>query len=113
MGLANVGAGLVLLSRADTEIVSTNTTHNLDIIDADHMVGLTDLEVVDVPLPFPHSVSMLEHLLSLVPVFSCIFICFGYACGLGPVPWILFGELFPSKLILKVKEYCSCLPTNT
>jgi len=98
MGLANVGAGLVLLSRADTEIVSTNTTHNLDIIDADHMVGLTDLEVVDVPLPFPHSVSMLEHFLSLVPVFSCILICFGYACGLGPVPWILFGELFPSNV---------------
>ena len=36
-------------------------------------------------------------LVSLIPVFSCIFITFGYACGLGPVPFILFGELFPSK----------------
>ena len=30
-----------------------------------------------------------------VPVVSCILITFGYGLGLGPVPFILFGELFP------------------
>ena len=34
---------------------------------------------------------------SFIPVISCIFICFGYGFGLGPIPFILFGELFPSK----------------
>ena len=38
-----------------------------------------------------------DQVLSLVPVLSSILITFGYACGLGPVPFILLGELFPSK----------------
>ena len=97
MGLANVGAGLVLLNKTKIEPTSSNLTHHMEIIDADHMMGLTDLEVGDGPLPPSPSVSVMDHLLSLVPVFSCILICFGYACGLGPVPWILFGELFPSE----------------
>ena len=33
-----------------------------------------------------------------MPVISCILITFGYACGLGPVPFILFGELFPNSV---------------
>ena len=38
-----------------------------------------------------------DHVYSFIPVISCIFICFGYGIGLGPIPFILFGELFPSK----------------
>ena len=101
MGLANVGAGLILLDRTQTEPARSNITHHMEIIDADHMVGVTDLEMSDVPLSLPPSQTFLDNMLSLVPVFSCILICFGYACGLGPVPWILFGELFPSKNLRK------------
>ena len=101
MGLANVGAALVLLDRTKTEPARSNWTHHLEIIDADHMVGVTDLEMLDVPMSLQPSQSFLDNMLSLVPVFSCILICFGYACGLGPVPWILFGELFPSKNLRK------------
>ena len=39
-----------------------------------------------------------DYVVSLVPVLSSILITFGYACGLGPVPFILLGELFPSKV---------------
>eukprot|EP00092_Neocalanus_flemingeri_P013767 GFUD01014847.1.p1 GENE.GFUD01014847.1~~GFUD01014847.1.p1 ORF type:complete len:578 (+),score=118.94 GFUD01014847.1:284-2017(+) len=98
MGLANVGAGLVLISRRKSEPESSNSSHHMEIIDADQMVGLNDLEVSDIPQPPPPSLTVTDNLLSLVPVFSCILICFGYACGLGPVPWILFGELFPSSV---------------
>ena len=38
-----------------------------------------------------------DRVYSFIPVISCIFICFGYGIGLGPIPFILFGELFPSK----------------
>ena len=48
-----------------------------------------------VPLPAP---GHWDALLSIVPVISCVLITFGYACGLGPVPFILFGELFPSSV---------------
>ena len=43
------------------------------------------------------NVVIIVHNFSLVPVISCILITFGYACGLGPVPFILFGELFPNR----------------
>ena len=36
-----------------------------------------------------------SELLGLLPVLACVLICFGYAAGIGPVPWILFAELFP------------------
>ncbi|XP_023329395.1 facilitated trehalose transporter Tret1 isoform X2 [Eurytemora carolleeae] len=39
-----------------------------------------------------------DHVYSFIPVISCIFICFGYGIGLGPIPFILFGELFPSEV---------------
>jgi len=98
MCLANLAAGLVLLDRSAEDSGVSNSSHHVDIIDADHMVGVSDLEMVDAPLILPPSRSFLDNLFSLVPVLSCIFICFGYACGLGPVPWILFGELFPSSV---------------
>ena len=98
MCLANLAAGLVLLDRSAEDSGVSNSSHHNDIIDADHMVGVSDLEMVDAPLTLPPSRSFLDNLFSLVPVLSCIFICFGYACGLGPVPWILFGELFPSNI---------------
>ena len=97
MGMANVSAGLVLFDKPGTEPEMSNSSHHIDIIDADHMVGVSDLEMADVARALPPSRSFLDNMFSLIPVFSCILICFGYACGLGPVPWILFGELFPSK----------------
>merc|ERR1719150_2139712 len=61
------------------------------IVEAD--LGLGDPGPVLLPEP-----SNTEHMISLVPVISCILITFGYACGLGPVPFILFGELFPNSV---------------
>lgn len=46
---------------------------------------------------FQKNVDKIFYNFSLVPVISCILITFGYACGLGPVPFILFGELFPNR----------------
>ena len=94
MMTANLAAGLVLLEKhTNTPGPAINGTQDqqdhLTIVDADNIIGLeAPLEVVEDP---PRST-----IVSLIPVFSCIFITFGYACGLGPVPFILFGELFPS-----------------
>ena len=83
MMLANLGAGLVLLGRRPHQLPA-NTTTDLAIVEADTVLAG---EAGD----SRHSV------LSFVPVISCVLITFGYACGLGPVPFILFGELFPSE----------------
>ena len=42
-------------------------------------------------------IDLTDHLVSFIPVITCVFISFGYGVGLGPIPYILFGELFPSK----------------
>ena len=94
MMLANLGAGLVLLDKHDTEeMEEANVTSDAHvvIVDADNLVGV---EASDEVLEDSHG------LVSYIPVISCIFITFGYACGLGPVPFILFGELFPSEFNL-------------
>jgi len=88
MTLANLSAGLVLLRPRPAALHLTNTTA---IVEAD--LGLSDPGPVLLPEP-----STMDHLISLVPVISCILITFGYACGLGPVPFILFGELFPNSV---------------
>jgi MFS family permease len=96
MMMANLGAGIVLFnSKTPAESELSNQTEHMTIIDADQLVGLTDLEQDALPLPAP---GVLDQVLSMVPVISCILITFGYACGLGPVPFILFGELFPSSV---------------
>jgi len=96
MMIANLGAGIVLFNRKLPEDLSvSNTTAHLSIIDADQLVSLNDLDQASLPLPVP---GMLDQVVSMVPVISCIFITFGYAIGLGPVPFILFGELFPSSV---------------
>lgn len=46
----------------------------------------------------PVEKSLMDQLLGLVPVISCILITLSYGLGLGPVPWVLFGELFPSSV---------------
>ena len=86
MMLANLGAGLVLLGRRPHQLPA-NTTTDLAIVEADTVLAGEAGEAED----SRHSV------LSFVPVISCVLITFGYACGLGPVPFILFGELFPSE----------------
>ena len=86
MMLANLGAGLVLLDRRPHQLPANTTTH-LAIVEADTLLAAEAAEAGD----SGHSV------LSFVPVISCVLITFGYACGLGPVPFILFGELFPSE----------------
>jgi len=92
MMIANLGAGIVLFNRElPTGSTVSNKTEHLSIIEADQFVSLTDIEQLPVP-------GMLDQAVSMVPVISCIFITFGYACGLGPVPFILFGELFPSSV---------------
>ena len=95
MMIANLGAGIVLFnSKVPVDISHSNTTEHLSIIDADQLVGLSDIEQASLPLPVA---GVMDQVISMVPVISCILITFGYACGLGPVPFILFGELFPSK----------------
>ena len=60
------------------------------IVEADNIIGIEETNIKPVDIK--------DHIfLSFIPVISCILITFGYACGLGPVPFILFGELFPSK----------------
>eukprot|EP00091_Calanus_sinicus_P011127 TRINITY_DN25326_c0_g1_i1.p1 TRINITY_DN25326_c0_g1~~TRINITY_DN25326_c0_g1_i1.p1 ORF type:complete len:246 (+),score=56.11 TRINITY_DN25326_c0_g1_i1:870-1607(+) len=96
MMTANLGAGIVLFnSKVPVASPSSNTTDHLAIIDADQLVGLSDIEQASLPVPVP---GVMDQVLSMVPVISCILITFGYACGLGPVPFILFGELFPSSV---------------
>ena len=89
MMLANLGAGLVLLDRRPHQLPA-NTTAHLAIVEADTLLAGEAAEAVEAE-DSGHSV------LSFVPVISCVLITFGYACGLGPVPFILFGELFPSE----------------
>lgn len=99
MMTANLAAGLVLLGKhsttADTAANVTDnqsdSQHHLTIVDADNMIGVDSTIEEQEDLPS-------SNIVSLIPVFSCIFITFGYACGLGPVPFILFGELFPSSV---------------
>ena len=55
---------------------------------------VTTVNISNVTMTVSRPSSMSE-LLGLLPVLSCVLICFGYAAGLGPVPWILFAELFP------------------
>merc|ERR1719192_642376 len=93
MMTANLAAGLVLLEKHTNTpgTVSNSSRDHLTIVEADNIIGLdSPLEEVEDP---PRST-----IVSLIPVFSCIFITFGYACGLGPIPFILFGELFPSSV---------------
>jgi len=96
MMLANLGAGLALLDKKyipEDEIVDkVNDTqeNHVVIVDADNLVGVEAHEA---------DAEVKEHnIFSFIPVISCVLITFGYACGLGPVPFILFGELFPSSV---------------
>ena len=92
MMTANLAAGLVLLDKHSASNVTEDQESHLTIVEADNIIGLdSTLELVEEEDDPPRSA-----IVSLIPVFSCIFITFGYACGLGPVPFILFGELFPS-----------------
>ena len=93
MMLANLGAGLVLLDKYDQDEKTGNDTNGQNhtvIVDADNIIGVEEADTRPVD-DKDHNV------FSFIPVLSCILITFGYACGLGPVPFILFGELFPSK----------------
>ena len=81
----------MLLDKHEETEDSVNVTNNLVIVDADNLVGLeanTDDQII---------VEESHGIYAYIPVISCVFITFGYACGLGPVPFILFGELFPSE----------------
>jgi len=114
MTLANLSAGLVLLRQQPgtpttnnssyasvIELGITESEHELEhhkMMKVEHGIVEADLGPADpgpVLLPEPTNT---EHMISLVPVISCILITFGYACGLGPVPFILFGELFPNSV---------------
>ena len=95
MMTANLAAGLVLLDKHKNNNNNNNTENeegqqqHLTIVDADNLLGLDSSSELQED-------TTRSSIVSLIPVFSCIFITFGYACGLGPVPFILFGELFPS-----------------
>ena len=91
MMTANLAAGLVLLDKHKNNNNKNNTEseEHLTIVDADNLIGLDSSSELEED-------TTRSSIVSLIPVFSCIFITFGYACGLGPVPFILFGELFPS-----------------
>ena len=96
MMTANLAAGLVLLDKHKSNNNNNNNTESeegqqqhLTIVDADNLLGLDSSSELEED-------TTRSSIVSLIPVFSCIFITFGYACGLGPVPFILFGELFPS-----------------
>merc|ERR1719270_2380951 len=92
--MANLGAGLVLLHKYDQQYNTRNNTNvdsHIAIIDADNIIAVEDTNSSPVDEK-DHSI------FSFIPVLSCILITFGYACGLGPVPFILFGELFPSSV---------------
>merc|ERR1719222_368921 len=110
--MANLSAGLVLLRQhpgtpspnnsslsSVTELgIAENELEQHKMMKVDHGIVEADLGPADpgpVLLPEPTNT---EHMISLVPVISCILITFGYACGLGPVPFILFGELFPNSV---------------
>ena len=93
MMMANLGAGLVLLEKYDQEDKTENNTNEGSpsaIVDSDNIIAVENTNISPGDEK-DHSI------FSFIPVLSCILITFGYACGLGPVPFILFGELFPSK----------------
>lgn len=99
MGLANLSAGFVLMFKAARSgeeakelvnpVMVTDTglgeeiTANLTNIS--HDIALEDEDVM-------------SHVVSFIPVVSCIFITLGYGCGLGPIPWILYGEILPGSV---------------
>ena len=94
MMLANLGAGLVLFDKHedtdDSHVNNVTDNAHVVIVDADNLVGLEASN--------DNQIQEESHgIYSYIPVISCVFITFGYACGLGPVPFILFGELFPSE----------------
>lgn len=96
MGLANLSAGLVLMSKATVaeELVQPV------VVAGEGGLGEVWSENITMVIAEENGVAGDEtYFIKLVPVMSCIFITFGYACGLGPVPWILFGELLPGDLI--------------
>ena len=106
MMTANLAAGLVLLEKHTTipGQASNGTEDHLAIVDADNIIGLdSPLGEVEQEQEEPTR----STIVSLIPVFSCIFITFGYACGLGPVPFILFGELFPSVYCVVLTSHIS------
>ena len=83
MMLANLVVGVTLYhNNIPTKSSVFNESESQATIEENHLVGVTGL----------------DHVLSLVPVLFSILITFGYSCGLGPVPFILLGELFPSKV---------------
>ena len=94
IGLANFSAGLVLISKEgiqeDTDVLMIMTSTSSDW-SHDYV---TTVNVSDVTIPVSRQ-PLSSELLGLLPVLACVLICFGYAAGLGPVPWILFAELFP------------------
>ena len=83
MMLANLVVGVTLYhNNIPTKSSVFNESESQATIEENHLVGVTGL----------------DHVLSLVPVLFSILITFGYSCGLGPVPFILLGELFPSRV---------------
>ena len=97
MGLANLSAGLVLMSKAT---VAEEALVQPVAVAGEGGLGEVWSENITVVFAEENGVSGNEtYFIKLVPVMSCIFITFGYACGLGPVPWILFGELLPGDLM--------------
>ena len=91
IGLANFSAGLVLLSKEDNQKV---TEADLLMMKSSSEWSHDYVTAVNVTMTVSRT-SLSSELLGLVPVLACVLVCFGYAAGLGPVPWILFAELFP------------------
>lgn len=84
-----------------------NHLNHVVIVDANQLFPLDQLISQD-QLTSDHAANMsvgnppvllneseLDHNLSLIPVIACILLSFSYGCGLGPIPYVLFGELFP------------------
>ena len=93
IGLANFSAGFVLIFKEGTQEdadASMMMTSSSELIH-DYV---TTVNVSNVTMTVSRP-SLSSELLGLLPVLACVLICFGYAAGIGPVPWILFAELFP------------------
>ena len=93
MMIANLGTAVFLLY-ADSNSDTTLTNE-------------TKLEIEMVLSEVPRF-SLKDQILGLVPLISCVLLSFGYSCGLGPVPFILIGELFPSKSEITIFR-CACI----
>ena len=91
IGLANFSAGLVLLSKEDNQ---RDTEAALPMMTSSSGWSQDYVTTVNITMTVSRT-SLSAELLGLLPVLACVLICFGYAAGLGPVPWILFAELFP------------------